>query len=36
MINGKPADSNYYTLFFGHGDKRNLESLETLTQVEIM
>ncbi len=33
MINGRPADSHYYTHFFAPGDTRNLESLETLTQV---
>jgi len=33
MINGRPADSHYYTKFFEPGVTRNLESLETLTQV---
>ena len=33
MINGKPADSHYFTQFFRPGMTRNLESLETLTQV---
>ena len=33
MINGKPADSHYMTNFFAPGTKRNLESLETRTQV---
>jgi hypothetical protein len=33
MINGRPGDSHYYTQFFKPGDKRNLESLEKLTQV---
>ena len=33
MINGRPADSHYYTQFFAPGITRNLESLETLTQV---
>ena len=33
MINGRPADSHYFTQFFGPGVTRNLESLETLTQV---
>jgi hypothetical protein len=33
MINGRPADSHYYTQFFGPGVTRNIESLETLTQV---
>ena len=33
MINGRPADSHYYTQFFSPGLTRNLESLETLTQV---
>ncbi len=32
MIDGRPADSHYYTQFFGPG-VINLESLETLTQV---
>jgi hypothetical protein len=36
MINGRPADSHYYTEFFSSGTKRNLESLKTLTQVEGM
>ena len=36
MINGRPADSHYYTSFFEPGNKRYLESLETLTQVEGM
>ena len=33
MINGKPADFHYYTQFFAPGKTRNLESLETLSQV---
>ena len=33
MINGKAADSHYFTQFFAPGTKRNLESLETRTQV---
>jgi hypothetical protein len=36
MIDGKPADSHYYTQFFPPGAKRNLESKETLTEVEGM
>ncbi len=36
MINGRPADSLYFTRFFGPGSTRNLESLETLTDVEGM
>ena len=33
MINGRPADSHYFTRFFDPVETRNLESLETLTQV---
>jgi hypothetical protein len=33
MIDGRPADSHYFTQFFTPGATRNLESLETLTQV---
>ena len=33
MINGRPADSHYFTEFFVPGAKRNLESKETFTQV---
>jgi hypothetical protein len=33
MINGRPADSHYYTKFFSGGERRNLESLYVTTQV---
>ncbi len=33
MINGRPADTNYYTQFAPPTYTRNIESLETLTQV---
>lgn len=33
MMNGRPADSHYFTQFFAPGYTRNLESLETLTHV---
>jgi hypothetical protein len=33
MINGRPADSHYYTNFYGPGVKLYLESKETLTEV---
>jgi hypothetical protein len=36
MINGRPADSHYFTQFFGPGAKLKLESLEKLTLVENM
>jgi hypothetical protein len=36
MIDGKAADSHYFTLFYAPGFRRNLESLEKLTQVEGM
>lgn len=36
MKNGRPADSYYSTRLFGSGYKRNIETLETLTQVDGM
>ena len=33
MINGRPGNSHYYTSFFAPGDKLNLESKETFSQV---
>ena len=33
MINGRPADSHYYTQFFAPGVTRNLDSLDITTQV---
>jgi hypothetical protein len=36
MINGRPADSYYFTQFCEAGILRNLESLEKLTEVEGM
>ncbi len=32
-MNGRPADSHYYTRFFSPGETRNIESLETADQV---
>ena len=33
MIEGRPADSHYYTEFFINGSTRNIESLKTSTDV---
>jgi hypothetical protein len=33
MIDGRPADTHYWTMFFAPGTSRNLESLNELTQV---
>jgi hypothetical protein len=33
MIEGRPADSHYYTQFFSNGITRNIESLKTSTDV---
>jgi hypothetical protein len=33
MIDGRPADSSFYTLFFPNGYTRNVESLKTSTDV---
>jgi hypothetical protein len=33
MIDGRPADSSFYTLFFENGYTRNVESLKTSTDV---
>ena len=33
MIDGRPADSHYYTEFFSNGNTRNVESLKTSTDV---
>ena len=33
MIEGRPADSHYYTRFSKNGINRNVESLDTLTDV---
>lgn len=36
MIEGRPADNHYYTLFFPPNATRNDKSLETLSNVEGM
>lgn len=36
MINGRPADSHYYTLFFPPNATRHDKSLETVSDVEGM
>jgi hypothetical protein len=33
MIDGRPADSHYYTQFLKNGNTRNVESLKTSTDV---
>ncbi len=36
MINGKPADSHYFTQFYAPGEKTHIESLDSITKVEGM